>query len=74
MTSRSLLALEVALPPLTSLPPRHLKKPRPLPRLDPCSSGFLSPASRLNAGGALGHGRCSAHDQKFSPSFVRADT
>ena len=24
------------------------------------SSGFLSPASRLNAGGALGHGNCAS--------------
>jgi len=34
--------------------------------LEPCSSGFLSPASRLNAGGALGHGRCSALHSRMS--------
>jgi hypothetical protein len=32
-----------------------------------CSGGFLSPTSRLDAGAALGHGRCSSHDQSAPP-------
>ena len=28
-----------------------------------CSGGLLSPTSRLDAGGSLGRGRCSAHDR-----------
>ena len=30
---------------------------------DCAAVGFLSPASRLNAGSALGHGKCSAYDR-----------
>ena len=36
-----------------------------------CSGGFLSPTSKFDAGDALGHGKCSAHDRWHSPSFVR---
>ena len=35
-----------------------------------CGDGSLSPACKLDAGGLLGQGRCSAHDRR-SPSFVR---
>jgi hypothetical protein len=44
-----------------------------LKRIEFCSGGFLSPASRLDAGGALGHGRRSTHNRQHSPSFVRAN-
>ena len=35
---------------------------------------FISPASRPDAGSALGHGKCSAHDWQHSPSSVRTST
>ena len=38
-----------------------------------CSGGFLSPASRLDAGSALGHGRYSTHNRQRSPSLVRVN-
>ena len=72
LTRCPLLAPAVSPPPLMSLPACHPKKPRPrslppicprLQRLGSCSGGFLSPTSRLDAGGSLGHGRCSAHDR-----------
>ena len=47
-------------------------RPR-LQRLEFRSDGFLSLASRFDAGGALGHGKCSAQDPQRSPSLVRAD-
>jgi len=37
-----------------------------LQRLGCCSGGFLSPASRPDAGGALGRGKCSARDRQRS--------
>ena len=39
-------------------------------RLGCCNSGCISPASRSDAGRALSHGKCSAHDQERSPSSV----
>src|SRR5260221_14383077 len=49
---------------LACAPPRNAPpfpaSPYPMPRV--LQWGFLSPTSRLDAGGALGHGRCSAHD------------
>jgi len=37
-------------------------------RLGCCNGGFISPASRSDAGSVLGHGKCSAHDRQRSPS------
>ena len=41
--------------------------------LDCVVVGFLSPASRLNAGGALGHGKCSAYDRQCFFLFVHVN-
>ena len=58
-------------------PAQHLEQPRSMlshtPRaqcLGSCSSSFLSPASGLDANGALGYGRRSAHD--LVPSVMEA--
>jgi len=40
-------------------------------RLGRCNGGFISPASRSDAGSALGHGKCCAHDRRRFPSSVR---
>ena len=42
--------------------------------LEFCSGGFLSPASRLDAGSALGHGRWSTRNRQRFPLFVRVNT
>jgi len=42
-------------------------------RLGLSSGGSLSLASGFDAGGSLGQGWCSAHDQQRSPSFVRVN-
>jgi len=39
-----------------------------------CNGGFISPASRSNAGSALGHGKCSAHDWQHLPSSIHVNT
>ena len=39
-------------------------------RIGPCSGGFFSPTSRLDASSALGHGRCCAHSWQHSRSFM----
>jgi len=53
-----------------ALPPPH-STIRPGPqRLGHCNGGFISPASRSDAGSALGHGKCSARDRQCLPSSV----
>ena len=42
-------------------------------RLGLSGGGFFSLASGFDAGGPLGQGWCSAHDQQHSPSFVRVN-
>ena len=39
-----------------------------------CSSGFLSPASGFDTCSTLGHGKCSTHDRRRFPSFMRVST
>ena len=45
-----------------------------LKRIGSCSGGFLSPASGLDASGAPGHGRCSAHDRRQSTHPISLPT
>src|SRR5260221_12050955 len=54
-------------PSLGVLPMCHLEMPHPslphhIPCLGSCSVGFLSPTSRLDAGGRLCHGKYRNHD------------
>jgi len=53
----------------TSPPSCSAIRPGPQ-RLGYRNGGFISPASRPDAGRALGHGKCSVHDRECSPSSV----
>jgi len=54
------------------LPPLLRHRPRaPTPRV--LQRWLLSPASRPDASGAPGHGKCSAHDRQRSPSSVHVN-
>jgi len=58
--------------PFCTCPPCSAIRPGPQ-RLGCCNSGFISTASRSDAGSALGHGKCSACDWQRSPSSVHVN-
>ena len=55
-------------------PASCLAVPLGFQRIGPCSGGFFSPTSRLDASSALGHGRWCAHSWQHSRSFMCVNT